>query len=195
MTTTNVAENKLLDWADTARRQLKEAEDSLSQAQEAYEVAKAYVDAIQMTLEFGRGLEHNQSSTVAGVSLSAIAAQDSHMDALKLIARHGDGLVRTSEAANALKLSGRSQAKRRSLYSNLYHQMEQSDEWEPAGKGMWRLKNSWSWDAPESDFPDGESEQDDETSGERKAPPRFDRKGLERALRTGVVDSSVLRRG
>ncbi len=142
MTTSNAAENKLLDWIDIASRELEGAQTALEDAQVAYNAAATDLTSLKRSLEFGRSREATGSSGIAGVTLAAIAAEETHMDALKLVADRCGGVVRTAEAVNAIKASRRSNAKRRSLYSNLYHLMLDSDEWTREGQGAFRLLQS-----------------------------------------------------
>ncbi len=154
----NVVENKLLDWIGVARAQLEAAAANLETAQEEFDKATSVMEAIAQVLEFGRSLEQGQADDMIGIPLTEIVQQKSHMDALKLIAKHRGGMVKTSEAANILRASGRSKAKQRSLYSNLYHLMTDSNQWEADGKGAFKL--NWHWGQGQEEFPIGEVESD-----------------------------------
>ncbi|MDA0264126.1 MAG: hypothetical protein O3A93_13040 [Chloroflexi bacterium] len=137
MTTNNLAEAKLLEWAENALKQMEDAAVDLEDAQRAFETAKANLDAIQKAIEYGRSLVHPDAPDIP---LSKIAEASSHNEALVIMARHGDGWVKTADAADLIKASGRSKAKRRSLYSNLYHLMSNSEDWEPGKQGQGRFK-------------------------------------------------------
>lgn len=178
------AENKLVDWLDLARARLQNAERALAKAQDAYEQVKADVDAIQRTLDFGRTAIEVPSGV--DVPLSVIAKQKSHMDALKLIAKNGNGRVKTTDAANAFKAAGRSKAKRRSLYSNLYHLMWDSVEWEREGEGLFRLRGTPDRSASESPFPNGR-----EVAEPKEDGPPSDGAGDEVTIRRTAIPDRV----
>ena len=113
-------------------RLLAELHDKQAQLAEEDQETAADIAAVQRTMSI---LETKPNVTAADIA----NCQNQRAD-VREIARRNDGIVRPIEACDLILEAGLSQAQRSSIITTMHRYMSQSDEWEWAAPGTFRLK-------------------------------------------------------
>ena len=96
------------------------------------------IAAVERTMSI---LETPANQTAAKATAADIANCRNQRAAVREIAKRNDGIVRPIEACDLILEAGLSQALRSSIITTMHRYMSQSDEWEWAAPGTFRLKS------------------------------------------------------
>lgn len=97
------------------------------------------IAAVERTMSV---LETKPNETAAKATAADIANCRNQRAAVREIARLNDGIVRPIEACDLILEAGLSQAQRYSIITTMHRYLSQSDEWEWAAPGTFRLKTT-----------------------------------------------------